>query len=168
MGVNQEMDMDKLKQWLELAKSMHGGEFWGGIFDQEFARKFMEDEMFKNSFSQNENQGSQENPSTRTFPNIDLLESEEEVVVLVELPGVRKENIELGINGNVLTIKGKVDAIYPHLKVSYSEKFYGEFQRQVKLPDPIKPNEINAKFWNGILIVSYQRKMEKGEIIPID
>jgi HSP20 family protein len=162
------MDMEKLKQWMDVAKNMHGGDFWSNIFDQEFTKQFMNEQQFKTPFSSGEGQSIREEKNSRTFPIIDVLESEHEVMVIVELPGVMKENIELGLNGDILTIKGKALPIHPQFKVTYSERFYGEFQRQIKIPDTVRPNQLNAKFWNGLLFVSYHRTIEKGEIIPID
>ncbi|WHY75640.1 Hsp20/alpha crystallin family protein [Neobacillus sp. WH10] len=162
------MDMEKLKQWMDIAKNMHGGDFWNNIFDQDFAKQFMNDQQNNQRFSSPEGQSTREEKNSRTFPAIDLLESEQEVIVMIELPGVMKENLELGLNGNMLTIKGKALPIHPHLNITYSERFYGEFQRQITLPDTVSPNQLGAKFWNGILFVSYQRTVEKGEIIPID
>ena len=163
------MDMDKLKQWMEIAQNMHGGEFWKNIFEQDFAKQFMNDQQNNSPFHGYEEQSFRtEKKPARSFPNIDLLEGDQEVMVMIELPGVLKENIELGLNGNVLTIQGTALPIHPNLKLTYSERFYGEFQRQIKLPDTVNPSELNAKFWNGILFVSYKRDFEKGEIIPID
>lgn len=163
------MDMEKLKQWLEMAKNMQGGDFWNNIFDQEFAQQFMNETPFKtpNAHSNRQQPGT-DLKSERTFPAIDLMEGEEEVMVVIELPGVLKENIELGLNGNILTVKGRALPIHPHLKYTYSERFYGEFNRQITLPDTVNPQDISAKFWNGLLIVSYQRFVQRGEIIPIE
>ncbi|WP_223595442.1 Hsp20/alpha crystallin family protein [Neobacillus bataviensis] len=162
------MEMDKLKQWMELAKNMHGGDFWTNIFDQEFTKQFMMNDQQFNSPNDGVNRKTGQEEKQRTFPIIDILEGESEVIVLIELPGVTKENIELGLNGNILTIKGTASPLHPHLKKSYTERFYGEFLRQITLPDTIAPNQLSAKFWNGLLFVSYQRIVEKGEIIPID
>ena len=159
------VDIDKLKQWMDIAKNMHGGDFWNNIFDQEFAKQFMNEQPAKSSTGDSES-GRAEN--SKTFPIIDILAGEHEVVVVIELPGVAKENLELGLNGNNLTIKGKVNPLHPHLTLTYSERFYGEFQRQITLPDTVSPQQLSAKFWNGLLIVSYQRTIEKGEIIPIE
>lgn len=163
-----EMDMEKLKQWMEVAKNMHGGEFWSNIFDQEFAKQFMNDQQFKGPFTAHDGKSVRDEKKVRTFPIIDLLEGDHEVIVMIELPGVKKENIELGLNGNILTIKGTSLPLHPQLNISYSERFYGDFQRQITLPDTVSPNQINAKFWNGLLFVSYQRTVDRGEIIPID
>ncbi|MGZ4159750.1 MAG: Hsp20/alpha crystallin family protein [Neobacillus sp.] len=163
------MDMEKLKQWMEIAQQMHGGDFWKNVFEQDFTKQFMNDQQpFKSNFNGFEEKSFGEEKNTRTFPMIDILEGDQEVLVLIELPGVKKENMELGLNGNILTIKGTALPIHDQLKLAYSERFYGEFKRQVKLPDTISPKDLNAKFWNGILFVSYQRKLEKGEIITID
>ncbi|WML40163.1 Hsp20/alpha crystallin family protein [Neobacillus sp. OS1-2] len=162
------MEMDKLKQWMDIAKNMHGGDFWNNIFDQDFAKQFMNEQQFTQPSANTNGPSGREEKTTRTFPVIDVLENENEVVVMIEVPGVMKENLELGLNGTILTVKGKALPIHPQLNLTYSERFYGEFQRQITLPDSVSPNQLNAKFWNGILFVSYQRTVEKGEIIPID
>jgi len=162
------MDMEKLKQWMETAQSMQGGEFWKNIFDQDFAKQFINEQPFKSPFPETGGQSAREEVKSRSFPLIDILEGNQEVVIMIELPGVKKENIELGLMGDILTVKGTAQPIYPHLKLIHTERFYGEFQRQIKLSDTVSPNQLNAKFWNGILFVSYQRIVEKGEIIPID
>src|SRR4051812_40869690 len=159
------MDMEKLKQWMDIAKNMQGGDFWNNIFDQEFAKQFMNEQHVKSSTTEGTSGRAEK---SRTFPIIDVFEGEQEVVVVIELPGVAKENLELGLNGTYLTIKGKVNPLHPHLTMTYSERFYGEFQRQITLPDTVSPQQLNAKFWNGLLIVSYQRTIEKGEVIPIE
>jgi HSP20 family protein len=159
------MDIEKLKQWMDIAKNMQGGEFWNNIFDQDFAKQFMNEQPVKSSTTEN---AAGRAEKSRTFPLIDVFEGEHEVVIVIELPGVAKENLELGLNGNCLTIKGIVNPLYPQLTMTYSERFYGEFQRQITLPDTVSPQQLNAKFWNGLLIVSYQRTIDKGEVIPIE
>ncbi|XJZ25799.1 Hsp20/alpha crystallin family protein [Bacillota bacterium Lsc_1132] len=81
--------------------------------------------------------------------------------------GIKKEDIELGLNGNVLVIKGKAAALHSNLKLAHSERFYGNFQKQIKLPDTISARELSAKFWKGILFVSYRRHSENEKDIPI-
>lgn len=162
------MDMEKLKQWMEMAKTMQGGDFWGNIFDQEFAKQFINGDHPNAPFSGPNRQAAGEANPPRTFPLIDLMEGDEEVIITIELPGVMKENVQLGLQENILTVKGKVLPIHPNGKTNFSERFYGEFQRQITLPDAVSPTELNAKFWNGLLIVKYPRTAVKGEIIPID
>lgn len=163
------MDIEKLKQWMEIAQNMQGGEFWNNIFEQDFARQFMDEQPFKNpSSSAAKAPSPDKQPSRPVFPVIELLEGDEEVCLIIELPGLKREDIELGLAGNVLTVKGINTPIYPHLKRTYTERFTGEFQRQIKLPDTINPSQLSAKYWNGLLIVSYSRAYSKVEIIPVD
>jgi HSP20 family protein len=162
------VDQEKLKQWMELAKNIQGGDFWNNIFDQDFAKQFVNDQTTYSNLSNSERQPDKKENNSRPFPVIDVIEGDEEVIVCMELPGIMKENIELALSGNILTVKGNILPSHPHLKISYSERLYGEFKRQITLPDVISPNQLSAKFWNGLLFVSYQRIVEKGEIIPID
>jgi HSP20 family protein len=162
------MDIEKLKQWMEVAQNMQGGEFWNNIFDQDFAKQFLDEQPFKTSSESTKGARKEKQPSAQVFPIIELLEGEKEVYVIIELPGLKKEDIELGIAGDVLTVKGINTPIYSHLKRTYSERFTGEFQRQIKLPDTISPHQLSARYWNGLLIVSYPRAYSRVEIVPIE
>ncbi|MDP4103848.1 MAG: Hsp20/alpha crystallin family protein [Bacillota bacterium] len=162
------MDIEKLKQWMEVAQNMQGGEFWNNIFDQDFAKQFLDEQPFKTSSESSKGDPREKQQPSQVYPIIELLEGEQEVNVIIELPGLKKEDIELGIAGDVLTVKGINNPIYSHLKRTYSERFTGEFQRQIKLPDTISPNQLNARYWNGLLIVSYPRAYSRVEIVPID
>ncbi len=167
------MDYKKLKQWLDLAQNMNGGDFWTSVFDQEFAKQFMEQSgtspgstapFQSNPFQQNE----QEERNVKSFPLVDIFEDNQEVVVVIELPGIRKEDVQLGIKENILTIRGEARHLQDPSNMTYSERFYGQFNRQITLPDPVLAQQIQAKFWNGILFVSYQRQINDGVPIQID
>lgn len=163
------MDIEKLKQWMEIAQNMHGGDFWKNIFDQEFARQFLNEEPLQSTSSETgKTTGQTAKTGSPAFPLIEITEGEQEVMVTIELPGIKKENIELGLSGNILTVKGTSMPLHPGLKQTYSERFYGEFRRQITLPDTISSRDLTAKFWNGLLLVSYQRSIKKVDIIPID
>jgi HSP20 family protein len=160
------VDIEKLKQWMELAQNMHGGEFWNNIFDQEFANQFLNDKpVNKNTASGPEGQtATRKREEAPNYPPIEIVEGAQEVYIIIELPGVKKEDMELGLTGNQLTIKGTAATFYPHLKRTCSERFSGEFQRQISLPDAVPPNKLTARFWNGLLFVSYKRSFTKVEI----
>lgn len=160
------MDMDKLKKWLELAQGMQGGDFWKGVFEQDLAKRFMDDDVNHDFYKGTSS--FRDDKSVKSFPLIDIYESPNEVIVVIEIPGIPKENIELGLSGKILTVKGNAKSIYSHLQQTYSERFFGEFTRQINLPDQVEPNELTAKFWNGILMIQYNRKKEDSVSIPID
>jgi HSP20 family protein len=160
------VDIEKLKQWMELAQNMHGGEFWNNIFDQEFAKQFLNEKPENKPESSvfDEQTSARKGDEGLNFPPIEILEGTQEVYIIIELSGVKKEDIELGLTGNLLTIKGVVIPFYPNLKRTCSERFSGEFQRQITLPDIVPPNKLSARFWNGLLFVSYKRSFTKVEI----
>jgi HSP20 family protein len=111
------MDIEKLKQWMEIAQNMQGGDFWKNIFDQDFAKQFINDQPFKPAGTESESTKTQPT-APQTFPLIDILEGEKEVVVIIELAGIKKEDIQLGLSGDILTVKGIKKKMYPHLKLS--------------------------------------------------
>lgn len=163
------MELEKLIQWMEIAQNMNGGDFWKNIFDQEFARQFINDQPSNNSSFETESKSPQTEKATlKIFPLMDILEDEKEVIMMIEIPGINKETIQLGLSGDILTIKGSIEQTHPHLKRTYSERYYGDFERRIKLPDLVSSTSISAQYWEGILIVSYQRISEKMNMIPID
>jgi HSP20 family protein len=88
-------------------------------------------------------------------PLVDVSEREKEIIVIAELPGVSKEDIDLEISGSVLTIR--VDTA--------KKKYY----KEVELPAEVKDDATNASYKNGILEVKLKRKKskKKGKKIQI-
>lgn len=162
------MDYKKLKEWLDLAQNMNGGDFWTSVFEQEFAKQFM-DQRDAGPFTSNPVQHEEkEAGNEKNFPLIDINEANHEVVVIIELPGISKDDVQLGIKGNILTVRGQVRHLQVPSNITYSERYYGQFNRQITLPDSILAEQIQAKFWNGILFVSYHRQLNDGSPIKID
>ncbi|MBO0962763.1 Hsp20/alpha crystallin family protein [Neobacillus sp. MM2021_6] len=161
------MDIEKLKQWMDVAQNMQDGEFWNNLFDQDFARQFLDEQQLKTSSTSKEKEANKKQPSTPLFPIIEIVEGESEVYIIIEVPGVKQEDIELSLARDLLTVKGTSNPIYSELNRTFSERFTGQFERQIKLPDKINPNQLCAKYWNGLLIVSHPRIYAKVEIIPI-
>ena len=89
-------------------------------------------------------------------PNADVVEGQNEIRVMVELPGMRSEDISLELENNVLTIAGEKkeertegDDRAWHL----SERRYGRFSRSFVLPRDVEQEGISANFENGVLTV---------------
>lgn len=105
-------------------------------------------------------------------PPMDVVNSDESIVVKVELPGMKPDDIELSVEGSVLTISGekkesseeKGDGYY------HSECRYGRFQRAVKLSSEVDTDKVSTEFDNGVLSVTLPRvegKRRKGiEVKP--
>lgn len=94
-------------------------------------------------------------------PLMNLVESEKESVLEMELPGVSKEDLKISLEKDILTIAGerKAQGIPEDAKWIRSESVGGKFQRTIELPHPVDPKAITAELKNGIL----RLVMPKGE-----
>lgn len=85
-------------------------------------------------------------------PYTDIYEEKDQLVMKTELPGIEKKDVDVSLEGDMLTIKaerkeeGKEDATH-HTR----ERYYGQYFRSVTLPYPVKEGEITATFDNGVL-----------------
>lgn len=94
-------------------------------------------------------------------PAADIFETDEGVVILVELPGVAAEDIELHVEAETLLIRGARREVCPHCKKSYRqmELRYGPFERVLPLPCPVK--EGKAALCEGILEIFLPRARKR-------
>src|SRR5262245_37258250 len=79
-------------------------------------------------------------------PSMDVKETEKEIVVETELPGLDEKDISLNVQNGVLTIQGEKKLDYDEEKENYHvmERRYGSFQRSLRLPDTVDDTKINA------------------------
>ena len=84
---------------------------------------------------------------------IDMYETESDIVVKAAIPGVKPEDIEVTISGDVLTIKGEVKEEKEVKEENYirKERRYGAFCRSVTLPVEVNADKAKAEYENGIL-----------------
>lgn len=99
--------------------------------------------------------------SRMLVPPVDIFEVEDSLAVIVDLPGVDKERVDISVDNNILTIKGTVE---PH---EQGEPLYREFQlrnffRQFELSDQIDQEKIHAEMKNGVLTLRLP-KAEKAK-----
>jgi HSP20 family protein len=95
-------------------------------------------------------------------PIADMYETKNEVVVIVELPGLREKDIHLSITGELLTIQGERHWIEEGKEMSYyrRERWLGKFHRSFSLPVPVQTNQVKATYRDGILTVSLPKTDE--------
>ncbi len=93
------------------------------------------------------------------FPEIDIFEREGKIIVRADLPGLRPEDVEVSVEGDVLTIKGKREEEREVKEENYyrSERAFGEFFRTVQLPEGVATDAIEATCQNGVLEVAVPR-----------
>ena len=89
-------------------------------------------------------------------PRIDISETDGEYKIEAELPGINQKEIDVKIDNNILTIKGKKEDVKEEKEKNYHlrERYYGAFQRSISLPNNIEPEKIKARFENGVLNIS--------------
>lgn len=95
-------------------------------------------------------------------PTLDVYEDKDNVIVKAELPGLKKDQIELSLHENTLTIAGerKAERTEGNGETSRTERFFGRFQRTVTLPKPVDSSKVNARYKNGILTVTLPKTEE--------
>lgn len=88
-------------------------------------------------------------------PVVDVLEDQDKIIVKAELPGMKKEAIEIELTGDTLTIKGERKFEDEENKEDYVrvERAYGQFQRSFTIGVPVKSDEVKASYKDGILEV---------------
>lgn len=98
-------------------------------------------------------------------PAVDVVETKEEYKVKVDLPGLLKEDIDISLTDNILTIKGeRKDLKEEGDSVTYYKKeiSYGSFQRQISLANTVDSENIKASYIDGVLEVKVP-KTEKAK-----
>ena len=144
------------------------------MFDWERFERFMkklEKEMFKEFFEFDE--VFKESPSLAREPLVDVIDEGENIRVIIELPGVKKEDIDLRVKGNKLVVKAEVKEEKKEENKGryYSERIYKTFYRTIPLPGEVDEKSAKAEYKNGILEVTLKKKYietESGEKIKIN
>jgi len=95
-------------------------------------------------------------------PVVDVLSDDDKIVVRAELPGMKREDIDIELNGDMLTIKGERKFSDEENKENYVrvERSYGNFQRSFTLGVPVKATEIKAAYKDGVLEISIPKAEE--------
>lgn len=97
------------------------------------------------------------------MPSVDIAETENEFEVVVSLPGMNKEDINVDLDNGHLTISGerKMETEETGKSFHRVESSFGSFSRSFQLPDSIDEESITAKYENGMLNISIAKSEEK-------
>lgn len=94
----------------------------------------------------------QTRPQKLYAPSIDIYETQEQLVLLANMPGVKQEGVDITLEQNVLTIFGQVDEPeYPGFNLTYAEYGIGSYRRVLALSNEIDREGIQASVKNGVL-----------------
>jgi HSP20 family protein len=97
--------------------------------------------------------------STCWVPPTDIYETPAEVIVLMEMAGLKKEEIEVSLDQNVLRVSGRrLNPIQdPHRKVHQMGVYFGPFERNIRLRGPVDADSSSATYQEGFLMIRVQR-----------
>ena len=105
-------------------------------------------------------------------PAVNVVEHDDEMILTAELPGVMPDDVDIDVEGNVLSIRGekKVEHVEKEEgKLRVYERAYGEFVRSFTLPAFVNPGKIAADFENGVLTVHMPKTTEaRGRKIKVE
>jgi HSP20 family protein len=91
------------------------------------------------------------------FPRIEMSETDKELKIEAELPGMDEKDIEVLLKDGVLTIRGEKRSETEDKSRRLSERFYGAFERHIALPVDVQEDHVNASFKKGVLAVTLQK-----------
>ncbi len=86
-------------------------------------------------------------------PAVDVYQDKDQFVVVAELPGLKKEEIEILLHDATLTISGERKHEVSSEQGFFTERFYGKYQRSLTLPTPVDPGKVKASYRDGLLQV---------------
>jgi HSP20 family protein len=95
-------------------------------------------------------------------PAIDIYEDKDNLYVRAELPGMKREQIEVSLHEGTLSISGERKGENKHegAEVYRAERFFGRFQRTVTLPAPVSPEKVKAQYQDGLLTITLPKTEE--------
>ena len=97
-------------------------------------------------------------------PRLDISETDSDYHIDVEMPGIDQKEIDIKLDNNILTIRGKKEEKSDSKERNYyvKERYYGSFQRSITLPTNMNAEDIDARFLNGVLHLKIPKKQQEN------
>jgi HSP20 family protein len=105
-----------------------------------------------------------------TWPAIEVFDRDGRMVIRAELPGMKKEDVHVRTVDNYMIIEGERRSEQEQQREGFyqSEWSYGRFSRAITLPERVEPQQVSARFENGVLEVSLDLPRRASQEIPIE
>jgi HSP20 family molecular chaperone IbpA len=118
-----------------------------------------EKEMTRQEKKEVKRTGEETRPGPVFIPAVDILENQNEIMILADMPGVNGQDVDIDLRDDVLTIRGAVSPVEDGKEASvYREFNWGDYFRQFTLAEVIDQEKIAAKMDNGILRLTLPKK----------
>jgi len=138
--------MSNLIRWEPAREMMTLREAMDRLFDDAFTRPFGPTDGWHGSY----------------VPAVDMYQTDNDVVVKVTLPGMKADDVQINVTGDVLSIKGEMKEMNETKEKNYHirEQRWGAFERSVMLPTSVVSDKAKAEFEDGILTVTLPKAEE--------
>ena len=118
-----------------------------------------EKEMARQEKKEVKRAGEETRPGPVFIPAVDILENQNEIMILADMPGVEGQDVDIDLRDDVLTIRGAISPVEDEKEASvYREFNWGDYFRQFTLAEVIDQEKIAAKMDNGILRLTLPKK----------
>ena len=101
-------------------------------------------------------------PRNSSWPSLEISETDKEIRLLAEVPGLEENDIEVLLEDGVLTLRGEKKSETEDKDRQFSERYYGRFERRLALGGEVDEDKVAATFKNGVLSVTLP-KTEKAQ-----
>jgi HSP20 family protein len=105
-----------------------------------------------------------------SWPNIEVADTDKELRVSAELPGLDQGDVEVLLDDGALTIRGEKKSEFNDEERRFSERYYGTFERRIPLDWDVDADKVQANFKNGVLTVNVPKSenaQQRTKRIPI-
>jgi HSP20 family protein len=93
-----------------------------------------------------------------TWPHVEVRETDKDVAVVAELPGMDEKDLDVSLHDGMLTLKGEKQS--ESNTAVYTERWHGQFQRSLPIGPDVDPDKVSASFKNGVLTVTLAKRPE--------
>jgi HSP20 family protein len=94
------------------------------------------------------------------WPQVEISDTDKELRVIAELPGLEEKDVEILLDDGVLSLRGEKRAEIDDNDRHFSERFYGRFERRVQVGRDIEEDKVTASFKNGVLTVTLPKSAQ--------
>jgi len=96
------------------------------------------------------------------WPTVEVVETDKDVRVAAELPGLEEKDVEVLMGDGVLTIRGEKKSEVEDKERAFSERIYGRFERRIPLAWDVEEDKVDASFKNGVLTVTLPKSAQSA------
>ncbi|MDO8223886.1 spore coat protein CotP [Bacillus cabrialesii] len=135
------MNIEKMRKWLEITNEYKQSDFWTNVLKYKAPEQFFDSKAY-----------------TLVY---DFYQDEEYNFIIVEMPGVYEEELTIRLLSKTkLLIKGTSTPVFPAEMEVQRERYYGEIERTIQLPEAAESHLLQFQMLNGLLHISYPRQAE--------